>query len=156
LLDVLKFLKDTRRNQNVKTITSLLIFAFCLTLIGCGRIYGPVEEAKALADEKEDVLTQMSKTLETNPTEAGVDEARKIFEAHKQSLKAKRDAVKAAPQGMNADWSTLMSRTEARHDEMLSAIGTKLRVACWQVECSPARDKFAALEKDFKETVKRY
>jgi hypothetical protein len=140
----------------VKTITLLLIFAFCLTLIGCGRIYGPVKEAKALADEKEDVLTQMSRTLETNPTEAGVDEARKVFEAHKESLKAKRDAVKAAPQGINSDWSTLMSKTEARHDEMLRAIGIKLRAACWQVECSPAIEKFSALEKDFKETVNRY
>jgi hypothetical protein len=140
----------------MKTITLLLVFAFCLTLISCGRIYGPVEEAKGFADEKEEVLTQMSKTLETNPTEAGVDEARKIFEAHKGSLKAKRDAIKAAPQGMNSDWSTFLSKTEARHDEMLNAIDTKFSVACWKVECSPAKEKLSALEKDFKETVNRY
>jgi hypothetical protein len=140
----------------MKTITLLLVSAFCLTLIGCGRIYGPVEEARALADEKEEVLTQMSKTIETNPTEAGVAEARKIFEAHKGSLKTKRDAIKAAPQGMNSDWSTFLSKTEARHDEMLAAMNTKFSVACWQVECSPAKAKLSALEKDFKETVNRY
>jgi hypothetical protein len=140
----------------MKTITLLLVFAFSLTLISCGRIYGPVEEAKGFADEKEEVLTQMSKTLETNPTEAGVDEARKIFEAHKGSLKAKRDAIKAAPQGMNSDWSTFLSKTEARHNEMLDAIDTKFSVACWKVECSPAKEKLSALEKDFKETVNRY
>lgn len=140
----------------MKTITVILGVAFCLTLIACQRIYGPVEEAKRLADEKEDVLTQIGKTLETNPTEAGVDEARKIFEAHRESLKAKRDAIKAAPQGINSDWSTFLSKTEARHDEMLDAIDTKFAVACWQVECSPAKEKLSTLRKDFKETVNRY
>lgn len=140
----------------MKTITSLLVFAFCLTLIGCGRIYGPVKEARSLADEKEEVLTQISKELETNPTGAGVDAARKVFETHKESLKAKRDAIKAAPQGMNSDWSTFLSKTEARHEEMLDAINTKFAVACWQVECTPAKEKLAALQKDFKEVVNRY
>ena len=140
----------------MRTITLLLVCAFCLTLIGCGKVYGPVAEAKALADEKEEVLTQISKKLEANPTAAGVDEARTIFEGHKESLKAKRDAVKTAPQGVNSDWSTLMSKTEARHDEMLEAINTKFSVACWQVACSPAKEKLSAIEKDFKETVNRY
>lgn len=140
----------------MKTITSLLIFAFCLTLVGCGRIYGPVKEAESLADEKEEVLTQMSKELEANPNEAGVNAAREVFETHKESLKAKRDAIKAAPQGMNSDWLTFLVKTEARHEEMLNGMETKFAVGCWQVECKPAREKLAALEKDFNETVKRY
>ena len=137
----------------MKEITVLLVLAFCLTIVGCKRIYGPVEEVNAFADEKEEVLSQMSKTLEANPTEAGVDEARKIFEAKKESLKAKRDAINAAPQGINGDWLSLLNKTEARHDEMLSAIATKLRVACYAEQC---QNKWNALEKDFKETVKRY
>jgi hypothetical protein len=140
----------------MKIITLLFVLAFCLTIIGCGKIYGPVEEARAFADEKEDVLSQMGKKLEANPTEAGVDEARKIFEAKKESLKAKKEAIKAAPQGINSDWQTLLNKTEDRHNEMLAAIATKFAVACWTVECSPAKEKLSALEKDFKETVKRY
>jgi hypothetical protein len=139
----------------MKTTTSLLLLAFCLTLLGCGRIYGPVEEAKALADDKEDVLTQISKALEANPTDAGVDAARKIFDARKAGLKAKRDAVKTAPQGINADWSTFLNKTEARHDEMLSAITIKFGSTCFQVECTPAKDKLKALGTEFKETVSR-
>jgi hypothetical protein len=136
----------------MKTITLLLVSAFCLTFIGCGRIYGPVEEVEAFAAEKEDVILQMGKKLESNPTEAGLDEARKIFEAKKDSLKAKKEAIKAAPQGFNHDWYSLLLKTEARHDEMLNAIGIKFRAACYSEQC---RNKWQALEKDFKETVKR-
>ena len=138
--------------KNTKTGALLLVMAFCL-VIGCSRVYGPVELAKAFAEEKEEVITQMGKTLEANPTEAGVDEARKVFEAKKDSLKAKRDAIKASPQGFNVDWQTVLSETEARHEQMMDAIGTKFRVACYSDSCTR---KWEALEKDFKETVTRY
>jgi len=136
----------------MKTITLLLVSAFCLTFIGCGRIYGPIEEVNAFADEKEEVLLQMGKKLEANPTEAGVDEARKVFEAKKDSLKAKKEAIKAAPQGINNDWYSLLLKTESRHNEMLRGIGVKFTVACYSDQC---RNKWKALEKDFDETVKR-
>ena len=71
-------------------------------------------------------------------------------------MKAKKEAIKAAPQGINSDWQTLLNKTEDRHNEMLDAIDTKFAVACWKVECSPTKEKLSALEKDFKETVKRY
>ncbi len=136
----------------MKTVTLLLVFAFCLTFIGCARIHGPVEEVKAFADEKEEVLSQMGKKLEANPTEVGVDEARKVFEAKKDSLKAKKEAIKAAPQGFNADWQSLLWKTESRHKEMLSAMAVKFKVACSSDSCE---NKWEALEKDFSETVKR-
>ncbi len=130
-----------------------MVFAFSLTFIGCGRIYGPVDEVKAFADEKEEAISQMGKKLEANPTEAGVDEARKIFEAKKGSLQAKKEAIKAAPQGINNDWYSLLLKTEARHNEMLNDIGIKFSVTCYSEQC---RNKWKALEKDFEETVKRY
>ena len=136
----------------MKTFTLLLVSAFCLIFFGCGRIYGPVEEVKAFADEKEDIILQMGKKLEANPTEAGVDEARKMFAAKKDSLKAQKEAIEAAPQGYNNDWYSLLLKTEARHDEMLNDIGIKFQVACYS---EPCRNKWQALEKDFKETVKR-
>ena len=107
---------------------------------------------EAFAAEKEDVILQMGKKLEANPTEAGIDEARKIFAAKKDSLKAKREAIDAAPQGYNNDWYSLLQKTEARHDEMLNNIGIKFQATCYS---DPCRNKWEALEKDFKETVKR-
>ena len=136
----------------MKTVTLLLVLAFCLTFIGCGRIHGPVEEVNAFADEKEEVLSQMGKKLEANPTEAGVDEARKVFEAKKDSLKAKKEAIKTAPEGFNKDWISLLWKTESRHKEMLTAIGIKFTIACSSDSCE---NKWEALEKDFSETVKR-
>ena len=133
----------------MKNTTLLLVFAFCLALIGCKQIYGPVEEVKAFADEKEEVLSQMAKTLDANPTEVGLEEARKIFEAKKESLKAKKAAIKAAPQGKNADWQSLLMKTESRHKEMLSAMGVKFTVACYSEQC---RNKWKELEKNFQET----
>ena len=70
----------------------LLVSAFCLIFVGCGRIYGPTEEVKAFADEKEEVVVQIGKKLDANPTEAGIDEARKILAGKKDSLKAKKQA----------------------------------------------------------------
>lgn len=135
----------------MKKISLLLVSTFCLLFLGCGRIYGPVEEVNAFADEKEDVISQMGKRLEANPTEAGVDEARKVFEAKKDSLKAKKEAIKAAPEGFNKDWYSLLLKTEARHDEMLRDIGIKFSLACRSEECEK---KWKALEKDFNQTAK--
>ncbi len=134
----------------MKTTTLLLGLAFCLTFIGCGRIHGPVEQVNAFADEKEEVLSQMGKKLAANPTEAGFDEARKIFEAKKESLKAKKEAIKAAPQGFNADWRSLLMKTESRHREMLNDMGVKFTVACSSEQC---RNKWEALKKDFEQNA---
>lgn len=64
-------------------MSRLILAALCLTLISCGAIYGPVKEVDAFIDAKNDVILQIAKKIEENPTEAGVDEARKIFEARK-------------------------------------------------------------------------
>ena len=113
---------------------------------------GPVAEVNAFADEKEEVLSQMGKKLEANPSEAGVDEARKVFEAKKDSLKAKKEAIKAANEGFNKDWRSLLLKTEMCHKEMLFAMSVKFTVACSSDSCE---NKWKALEKDFSETVTR-
>ena len=137
----------------MKRISLLLVWAFCLTLIGCGRIHGPVEQVKAFADEKEEVISQMGKKLAANPTEAGVDEARKIFEAKKESLKAKKEAIKTAPEGFNKDWHSLLMNTESRHEQMMNDIGITFTIACSSEQCE---NKWKALEKDFNETAQYY
>lgn len=137
----------------MRKMSLLLLLGFYLIFSGCGRIHGPVEEVKAFADEKEDVISEMGKKLEANPTEAGVDEARKLFEAKKDTLKAKKEAIKAAPQGFNVDWQSMLMKTESRHEEMLRDIGVKFTVACRSEQCEK---KWKALEKDFNETAKYY
>ncbi len=131
----------------------LLVFAVYFVMTGCGRINGPVDEVNAFAEEKEEVISQMGKELAADPTENGIDGARKVFESKKGSLRAKKEAIKSAPQGFNADWQSLLMDTESRHDKMLDDIGVKFRVACNSEGC---KNKWDELEKDFTETAKYY
>ena len=129
-------------------------FAACFMLTACGRIYGPVEQVKALMEEKAEVISQIDKKIEESPNEAGVDAARKVFEARKDSLRTKRKAIRDSPQGMNSDWQSMLWESDARDLKSFQSISTRLAVACWQVECAPAKEKFSQLETDFKDTVK--
>ncbi|MGB7203672.1 MAG: hypothetical protein WBD16_15610 [Pyrinomonadaceae bacterium] len=81
----------------MKTVILLLALATCMAFAGCGYVYGPVKESEAFANDKADVIEQMIKKIQASPTVAGVDEARKIFEAKKAGLIARRDAIKASP-----------------------------------------------------------
>ena len=70
----------------------ILIIAFCLVLTACGRdaqINEFIAENHALVEE-------MVKKIDADPSEAGVDEAQKTFDAKKDALKAKWDAIKNA------------------------------------------------------------
>lgn len=125
----------------------------CLALAACARISGPVQEVNAFAEEKEAVLTEMTKKIAANPTEAGIDEARKVFEAKKESIRAKKEAIKAAPEGMNKDWQSLLMHTESRHGKMLSDMVVSLKVACSSATCE---SKIKALENDFNASAKFY
>lgn len=138
----------------MRVLVVVLGFAACSMLIACGRIYGPVKQVKALMEEKAEVISQIDKKIEESPNEAGVDAARKVFDASKDSLRKKRKAISDSPQGMNSDWQSMLWESDARDLKSFQAISSKLAVACWQVECAPAREKFSKLEDDFKEAVK--
>jgi len=137
----------------MKTVTLLSVVAFCAALVGCGRIYGPVEEVKAFIDAKDEVILQISKKVEAAPTEAGVDEARKVFEAKKADLKAKRDAIIQAPQGLNSDWNAMLAHSKDNDRKYFDTISGQLAVNC-KSPCSPAQEKFRALENDFMAATK--
>jgi hypothetical protein len=137
----------------LRTTGLLSVCVACLALAACGRVYGPVEESKAFSEEKEAVLTEMAKKLAANPTEAGIDEARKVFEAKKESIKARKAAINAAPQGMNSDWRSVLMSIENRHDRMLSDMVVGLTAACGS---EPCRSKMKALEDDFNASADFY
>ncbi len=133
----------------MRTVILLSVLALCAGLAGCGRIYGPVEQVKTYIDAKEEVILQMGKKIEADPTEAGVAEARKVFEAKRADLKVKRDAIDAAPRGMNSDWLTMLFESRINDRKYFDAIRQQLAVKCSGAACQPADEKFIALEKDF-------
>jgi hypothetical protein len=83
----------------MKTITLLLVLAFCLVFVSCNN---HTAEVTAFANERSEVVAQMCQTINANPSEAGIDQARKIFDERKPGLQTKWDAIKKANLGLNA------------------------------------------------------
>jgi hypothetical protein len=127
----------------MRILLSISILLFCFVAVGCR---GPVAEVKAFLDEKDDVLLQMGKKIEADPTEDGIAAARKVFEARKDDLKAKRAALEEKHLERYGDLTTMLLDSGAHDLEMLNVISSKLPTF-------DLRQKFGALEKDFKEAV---
>jgi hypothetical protein len=137
----------------MKTIFLLFALALCMVVIGCGRIYGPVKQVEAFIEEKDAVIEEISKKLEQNPSVAGVAEARKVFEAKKDSLKAKKKAIDDAPRGMNVDWQSLLWRSQDHDKQMFEEMSAKAVMAC--NPCPPGvLEGISKLADDFKEATK--
>jgi hypothetical protein len=81
-------------------------------------------------------------------TEAGVDKIQKLWDSKKADLKAKRDAIDAAPQGKNADWQSLLMKINGRTRERLDAIQVELGYD------SPGHVKFKTVRSDVETTLK--
>jgi hypothetical protein len=136
----------------MKATILLLVLGACLVAVGCK---GPVEEVKAFLNEKDDLLAQIAKKLETNPSEAGVDEARKLFEAKKGDLKAKSDDLKQKHLEKYGDLTSMMLEDAVNEGKILMQISAEFSLACPKAhsyeQCEPAQKKLSALEKDFKD-----
>lgn len=133
----------------MKTITLLFVLTFCLLLVGCK---GPVTEVRAFIDEKSEILLKMSEKIEANPTEAGVDEARQVFEERKAGLIAKRDAPELNSKNLAkyGDLLVMLSQSDVNDTEIFGMLHSKLR----SNHAYSAESKLSALQKDFKEVVK--
>ena len=129
-----------------RLMTVLAVVCFCLVAVGCK---GPVEEVKAFLNAKDDALLEIAKILEANPTEAGVDEARRAFDARKGDLTAKGAALKEKKLEKYGDLTAMMLDSAATQAKMFTDISVKFAVAC-EGDCEAAKKKLSALEKDFK------
>ena len=137
----------------MKTTSLLFALLFCLAVVGCGRVYGPVKQVEALIEEKDAVLSEISKKLEQSPSVAGVAAAQKILDARKDGLKARKQAIKDAPQGMNNDWQSLLWHSEDHDKAMFEQMRAKALIACNPCP-EGVLEGIQKLEDDFKESVK--
>jgi uncharacterized protein YabN with tetrapyrrole methylase and pyrophosphatase domain len=140
----------------MKTITLLLVLAFCLVSIGCNR---HTEEVKTFINERSEVVAQMCTRMDASPNAAGIDDARKTFDARKADLKAKWDAIKKA--NVSFDLNTTIMKSNVFDNNMLAAIREK---NAFQMSYDKAgipkgvswdkgvEEKFYALLKDFHST----
>jgi hypothetical protein len=129
----------------MKFLVVLSLFAM-LALSACGG--GSVKELDAFIGAKDEVMSAWAKELDTNPTEAGVDNMRKAFESKKADLIAKRGAVEKA--GVSGDSLNRLLDSEEMDRTMLDAMAAKLSSAP-----SAVGEKFRTLRKDYEAAVKR-
>ncbi len=133
----------------MRKVTLVLLVVFCLGLVGCNKD----AEFEAFIAENHSVIEDIVKKIDANPSQAGVDEAQKSFDAKKAGLKAKWDAIKEArgmqvseavtkklTDGMTADMK-MLTDVQTKHSQKLAADGE-------------AMNKFVKLVKDYSEIIK--
>jgi hypothetical protein len=139
--------------SSLKFAQFIVLFACCLCVSSCAFYYGPREQVKAFANDKDDLILAISKKVEAAPTLAGVAEAQKLVDAKKDSLKAQRQAIEDARPGMNSDWRSTLSRSQSNDAEMLLMISVKLSTACKE-SCPDVDKKFREVKDAFLKATK--
>jgi len=131
----------------MKPITLLFVLASCLVAVGCNL---HSKEVNTFITERGQVLGQMLDKIDASPNQAGIDEARKIFDARKADLKAKWDAI---PRGKLSTPDTIdMATSDSLNIKLWIAVQRK---SASQKGWDTAVDKkFYALENDFDSTFK--
>jgi len=142
----------------MKTITLLLVLAFCLVSTGCNR---HTEEVKTFINGRSEVVAQMCTRMDASPNAAGIGEARKIFEARKADLKTKWDAIQKA--NISFDLKTTILKSSMFDNNMFSAVREKNAFKTSYDESGVSKgvswdkaveEKFYALITDFDSTFK--
>lgn len=82
----------------MKKATLFMIIAFCLALVGCTDS-NKNAEVEAFITAQTAMVSEMIKQIDEDPTAEGVNEARKVFDAKKAGVKAKRDVLKKVREG---------------------------------------------------------
>ena len=134
--------------------TQLIAFlAVCFTGVGCAYIYGPREQVKAFANDKDDLILAISKKVEPAPNLAGVAEAQKLVDAKKDSLQAQRQAIYNANPGIISNWRSTLLDTQINDRKMFQTINLKLMTDCKDSR-EDVRKKFAEVEDSFNKATK--
>jgi len=124
----------------MRKIALVFVSTLCLATLAC---HGAIKkEVKAYIDEKDDLILQIGKAIEANPTDAGVVEARKIFETKKANLKTKR--LEIFKKDIPFDLVQLMLNSNVSDGNMFDAIGSKLQDVNANENFTKLRNEFNA------------
>lgn len=126
----------------MKTVALIAVLGVFMALLACG---GPVKELDDYINIQEEIILQMDKKIEANPTKAGVDEARKVYESKKDEFKAKCDAVNAKK--LSGDQTQRMMESAVTRGKMLDMTSSKIKDVDANLE-------FTKLINDFNRTCK--
>ena len=128
----------------MRKISLPITLVFCLITLAC---HGAIKkEVNAYIEERQNLIVEMGKAVEANPTNAGVDEARKIFEAKRADLKKKQDELFKKDIPFNLVQIILDSTVS--DNEMLNSIGNKIKDI-------DANQNFTKLQNEFSQAFHR-
>jgi hypothetical protein len=133
----------------MKKIALFLMVVFCLGLTGCNKD----AEINAFIAENNAVIKEIVAKIDANPSEKGVDEAQKSFDAKKADLKAKWDAVKNVRGAqVSADVTKKLNDSMQADMKMLTDVQTKhMRELS---EDGEAMNKFVKLIQGYADVIK--
>ena len=133
----------------MKKVSLVLFFALCLVFAGCSKD----AEAEAFIAENDAVMKDMTAKIDANPSAAGVDDAQKSFDAKKDSLKSKWDAIKDA-RGAQVSSETQKKLNDSMTGNMKTLTDVSMKNAMKLAMDKEAATKFQKLMNDYGNTFK--
>ena len=133
----------------MKKVSLVLFFALCLVFAGCSKD----AEAEAFIAENDAVMKDMTAKIDANPSAAGVDDAQKSFDAKKDSLKSKWDAIKDA-RGAQVSSETQKKLNDSMTGNMKELTDVSMKNAMKLAMDKEAATKFQKLMNDYGNTFK--
>ncbi len=122
---------------------------FCLGLTACSKD----AEVESFITENNAVIKDMVAKIDANPSEAGVTEAQKSFDAKKDSLKAKWEAIKNARGAqVSADVQKKLNDSVAADMKLLTDVQQKHSAKLSQ--SGDAMNKFVKLVQSYADVIK--
>jgi len=133
----------------MRKVTLFLLVVFCLGLVGCSKD----AEFEAFISENHSVIDEVVKKIDANPSEAGVDEAQKSFDARKPGLKAKWDAIKEA-RGLQVSEAVTKKLTDGMTADMKMLTDIQQKHSQKLAQSGEAMNKFVKLVQSYSEIIK--
>lgn len=133
----------------MKNLTLMALLVCCIALGACNKD----AEVEAFITEFDTTTSEMVAKINDNPSSAGIDEAQKVFESKKSSLKAKFDTFKNAREAQvsEAVQKKLMESADKNGKALGSAV---LNNRAKFVGDKDAMKKFQSLMEDYAQTFK--
>ena len=133
----------------MKKVAITLLAVLCLSLIGCNKD----GEINAFVTEFDAATNEIVQKIDANPNAAGVDEAQKAFDAKKESLTTKWNAIKTA-RGMQVSEEAQKKLTDSTAKNMKAITDVATKHAMKMAMDKNAMTKFQKLMTDYGNTFK--
>lgn len=133
----------------MKKIALFLMVVFCLGLTGCNKD----AEINAFISENNAVIKDIVAKIDADPSEKGVDEAQKSFDAKKAGLKAKWDAIKEV-RGAQVSADTQKKLTESMQADMKMLTDVQQKHSMKLSQDGEAMQKFVKLVQAYADIIK--